>query len=600
MRLLMFLAERPGAVVGVEELLGGVWGQTVVTPHSVYEAMAALRQSLEDHTEKPAYIATLPRRGYRLVAPVVASRIHRRERDAPASAPTNGSAGKRETEFVGNTTGVRKPLERRTTVVALILVAAASVAALIWVRTDHRDRFAATSPITQKSIAVLPFVDISEQHDQEYFADGVADDVLDLLVKVPGLRVIARTSSFQFRTKAEDLKSIGAKLGVDFVVEGSVRRSGDDIRVTAQLLSAADGSHLWSETFDRKVSELLQVQSQIAYGIARALDLTITDTDAIARAPLRSVEAYHIYLRGRHAVDRYDRAGFEEGVADFQEALRLEPTFAPAAQWLAWTLTKQAQFAYAAPAAIESGRATALQALRLDPKLAMAHSILASIHLTYDWDWAAADRELGLALDLEPHSVWPVAVASQRAAVFGRWDEAVRYSKEAIALSPLQPGNWESLGYRLVGAGRLDEAQAAFQKALQMRPTIDSAHSLLGTIYLLRGQLEAALAEFEREKNNADGGPNYGGLACVYHALGRHAESDQMLALVAQRGEAVAFYMAEIHAFRGEPDAAFDWLARAYRRRDPGIIFIKADPLLKTLEHDKRYDELLLELHLPR
>jgi len=184
--------------------------------------------------------------------------------------------------------------------------------------------------------------------------------------------------------------------------------------------------------------------------------------------------------------------------------------------------------------------------------------------------------------------------------VFGRWDEAVRYRKEAIALSPLEPMNWESLGYYLLWSGRFDEGEAAIRKSLEMRPTIDSAHSTLGVIYLLRGQLEAARSEFEREKNNDDGGPNYGGLACVYHALGRPAESDRMLARVARRGESVAYYLAEILAFRGETDTALDWLERAYQRRDPDIIFVKADPLLKSLQHDRRYDELLRKLNLPR
>jgi len=599
MRLLMFLAARPGEVVGVTELLDGVWGQAVVTPHSVYEAIAALRHALDDHSDRPAYIVTLPRRGYRLVAPVVPC-IHRPQHDASARTQKSKPAPEPETAPASNTIDVPKLRRRRATAIALVVVMLAGTSALTWVWMAHRNGLATTSAIPEKSIAVLPFVDMSEKHDQEYFADGMAEDVLDLLLKVPGLRVIARTSSFQFKGKGEDLRSIRAKLGVAFVVEGSVRRSDDSIRVTAQLLSAEDGLHLWSEAYDSKVADTLQVQSQIAYGIARALELTITDVNALTRAPLRSAEAYHIYLKGRHAVDRYDRTGFEEGVANFQQALQLDPTFAPAALWLAWALTEQAQFGYTAPAAIENGRVAAQQAVRLDPKLAMAHSILASIHITYDWDWAAADRELRLALALEPHNVWPVLVASDRAAALGRWDEAVRYNKEAVALSPLEPANWESLGYHLLWSGRLDDAEAAIHKALEMRPTIEDAHSLLGVIYLLRGQFEAALAEFEREKNTADDGPNFGGLACVYHALGRHVESDRMLARVAERGEAVAFYMAEIHAFRGEPDSAFDWLERAYRRRDVNLISIKNDPLLKSLEHDRRYDELLRKLDLPK
>ncbi|HLW25313.1 MAG TPA: winged helix-turn-helix domain-containing protein [Steroidobacteraceae bacterium] len=598
MRLLMFLAERPGEVVRVTDLLEGVWGPAVVTPHSVYEAIAALRHALEESGDGPAYIVTLPRRGYRLVAAVATADCWHKQ-EASEVVVTGTAAKSATTPPLANVPVPARPARRITAMALAVVVACASL--LIWIPRADRVQRVIPKPDSQKSIAVLSFVDISEKHDQGYFAQAMAEDLLNLLIKVPGLRVMTRTSSFQFNGREENLPSLKARLGVGYIIEGSVRRSADNLRVTAQLLSAKDGSHLWAETYDRKVEDALQVQSEIAYGIARAMDLTIAEDNAtLTRAPLRNAEAYNIYLKGRHAVDRYDRAGFEEGAADFKQALQLDPTFAPAALWLAWALTEEAEYSYTTPTSIEAGRTAAQLAARLDPSLAMAHSILASIHVNYDWDWAAADRELRLALALEPHNVWPILVASERAAVFGLSEEAVRYNKEAIALSPLDPVNWESLGYHLLWAGRLDEAEAAIRKALEMRSTIDSAHSMLGIIHLLRGELKAASAEFEHEKNNADGGPNYGGLACVYHALGRHAESDRMLARVAQRGESVAYYLAQIHAFRGEPDAAFEWLERAYLHRNADIIFIKTDPLLKSLASDKRYDELLRRLNLPK
>jgi TolB-like protein len=455
----------------------------------------------------------------------------------------------------------------------------------------------ATPAIPEKSVAVLPFVDMSEKKNREYFSDGMSEEILDLLAKMPNLKVIGRTSSFQFKGKTEDLRSIGSKLGAAYVVEGSVRQSSNQVRVTAQLISTQDGAHLWSETYDKPLGDVLQMQGQIAAGIARALQVTMTDSDVMPRDKLHSAEAYNIYLQGRHAVDRYDQSGFEEGVADFQQALELDPTFARAAVWLAWTYLVQSEFGFLPPSGMERARDATVLALRLDPNSAMAHANLAEVYLEYDWDWAAGEDEVKRALALESRNVWGLLVASSGAAVLGHWDEAFRYSNEAIAVSPLEQAAWYWLALTRLRAGRLDEAEAACHKTLEISPTYTSAHYLLGEVLLLKGHPDMALSEMKLE---SEAGGREEGLAIVYHALGRRVDAKGALAKLTTEDAADSPYtLAEVHAFRGEIDDAIEWLERAYKHKDIELWQIKGDPLLKGLERDSRYKVFLHRMKLP-
>ena len=251
----------------------------------------------------------------------------------------------------------------------------------------------AAKPLGDKSIAVLPFVDLSEKKDQEYFADGMADEVIDLLTKIPTIKVIGRTSSFQFKGKNEDLRTIGSTLGAAYVVEGSVRKVGDRVRVTAQLIDSDSGRHQWSETYDGDMVDVLAVQDRIATGLVRALQVTV-GADLGAQPTLKSAEAYDRYLRGRHAMDRFDKGGFESAAGYFQQALAIDPTLIRAAEWLAVAHEFMAEFGFVPPReGYEQARASAERALKLDPRSGLGHSMMCTIHLAYDWDWAAAAEE---------------------------------------------------------------------------------------------------------------------------------------------------------------------------------------------------------------
>jgi len=270
---------------------------------------------------------------------------------------------------------------------------------------------------------------------------------------------------------------------------------------------------------------------------------------------------------------------------------------APAATWLASTYIDQAEIGFEASSVMERAREAAERALRLDPKSATAHALLAEIHINYDWDWVAAEREIKESLALEPRNVYGLFNASSLAYAFGRYDEAARYANQAIATSPLEQILWANLAVIRIAAGRLDDAEVAVRKGLRITPSIEGAHWFLGTILLLRGQLEAARAEMEQE---TEVGFREAGLALLYHALGQRADSDRALArATTERGNTDPMSIADIHAFRGETDLAFSWLERAYGQKALDLSYIKDDPFLKSIERDPRFKRLLNKMNLP-
>ena len=455
--------------------------------------------------------------------------------------------------------------------------------------------------VTEKSIAVLPFSDLSEKHDQEYFADGMAEEVIDLLARIPGLKVIGRTSSFQFKGKNQDLRTVGNTLGVNYVVEGSVRKSGDRLRVTAQLISTRDGSHLWSDTYDAPVDNALDIQDRIASNLVRALQVSVGAADySFARPVFKSSEAYDLYLRGIRALDKNDKEGVESAVATFQRVLALDPTSVGAAELLSLAQAVLALLGYVEPATgFERARVSAQHALGLDPKSSIAHQTLALVHLYYDWDWAAAERDGKEALRLNARDPGAMGNMGDVYRALGRWDESVRQYETAISSDPLDPVWHSHLGTVWLATGRLREAEAEKRKVLQISPTYGWGHFLLGQVLLTQGRLEAALAEMQQESGEA----RDFGLAVVYHAMGRQAESATALArLVQERAQYRAYSVAQAYGYRVELDDAFTWLERAYRQKDADLWSIKlnqADPLLKDFAHDPRFAAFLRKMNLP-
>jgi adenylate cyclase len=452
--------------------------------------------------------------------------------------------------------------------------------------------------VSDKSIAVLPFADMSEKKDQEYFADGMAEEILDVLAKIPRLTVISRTSSFQFKGRDVDAKLIGSTLGSRYIVEGSVRKSGDHVRITAQLIDARDGSRRWSETYDRSVDDAFKVQDEIAASLVRALQLAVGAGEMPARLSPKNAASYDLYLRGRQAFDRFDRDGFEQAADLDRQALELDPQFAPAASALANVQLFMAQWGYLAPkTGYEAARHAAELAMKLDPHLAAPHTTLAAVALQYDWDWPTAEREIDRANALDPRDPAAQSFRGLVSLTLGRLDESINHMNAALRLDPLAPNLLFTRGWPLFWSGHLPEAEASIRKSLQISPTYESGHYYLGHVLLARGELAEALAEMDRELDKES---RLAGLSSVQFAQGHKRESDAALAQLTEIAALDwASGIASVHAIRNEPDAAFEWLDRAYAQKDEDLYLIKGNPLFRNIARDSRYAAFLRKMKLP-
>ena len=458
------------------------------------------------------------------------------------------------------------------------------------------------------SIAVLPFINLGDE-ENEYFADGLAEELLNVLAKIRGLRVASRTSAFFFKGKDVDLPTVAQKLNVGAVLEGSVRRSGQRVRITAQLIDAASDVHLWSEIYDRTLDDIFAVQSDIANAVVSELRVALlgdraawgtsgdvsAEVQAAERGRSHDPEAYRLYLQGRFYVLRITEADVARGVGFYRQALDRDPTFA-----IAWAGLARAYHAQAGrgwrPVAegMEQARAAAQTALELEPELPEGHIALGWVLADYDWDWKSAKTEMDRALALAPGDGDVHRASASLAMQFGRLEEAIALAQRAVALDPLSKPAHVVLGDCFMRAGLLDDAIGSLQLALDLAPNAGITHYILSCARLLQGRADDALDEAEREAIP------YLRLLCV--ALAQHTRGDAVASssalrrLIDEGGSAVSFQIAAAHAWRGEVDAAFAWLERAYRERDPGLGESVAYPLLRALHGDPRWPALMRKM----
>ncbi len=447
-----------------------------------------------------------------------------------------------------------------------------------------------------KTIAVLPFVNMSSDPDQEYFSDGLSEELLNVLAKNPALRVTSRTSSFSFKGTNTDIKTIAAKLNVQHILEGSVRKSGNALRITAQLIDVETDAHLWSETYDETMDNIFAVQDTISRSVAEALKIVLLRKETATQQRETNPEAYNAYLLGKHFASM--RNNSEKAAGYFQQSLAIDPHYAPAWVELSWIHSEQANDgSMPVRKGYEQARLEAEKALELDPNLAGAHLQIGWIKRRYDWDWSGADECYQRALKLDPGSARVVSAAAGLARTLGRFDEAVRLMRRSVELNPVSPGWHFNLGLYASYAGLLDESQAAFEKCLELNPQFSGGHEALGRVFLAQGKADSALAEMMRETE-----PDWQlyGLAMVYHALGKKKESNDALAeIIKGYQDEDAYQIAEIYAYRGESDKAFEWLERAYNQRDGGLASIKGNPLLRNITNDPRYAAFMKKMKLP-
>jgi serine/threonine protein kinase/tetratricopeptide (TPR) repeat protein len=458
---------------------------------------------------------------------------------------------------------------------------------------DDSNSVLVTRPINEKSIAVLPFLDMSEKKDQGYFSDGLSEELITLLAQIQDLQVIARTSSFHFRNQDVSLREIARTLGVAHVLEGSVRRAGGTVRVTAQLVRTADGMHLWSQSYDRDVKDIFQVQDDIAAAVVASLKLKLL---AMGSDPHRSdsPEAYNQFLLARQLGRRGNLEDIEHAVATYRQAIALDPSYAAAYAGLSFSETAIANSTQDA-ARFALARDAAEKALELAPQFVDAYRARAQFRLeTLDFAGARADSEM--ALTLAPGESAVQSLYGAQIAAFGKIPQAITAMKKAIDLDPLSGYAWANVGLFQTAIHDYPAARQSIDRALAISPTADAMHFASGQLDLLQGRLAEAQAEFQ--KQSAEGNRRMG-VAMVEHASGHDKQSLAALKeLIAKNAGDMAYQVADVYAWRGEKDKAFEWLERAYQQRDSGLNGIAWDPLLSSLKGDSRYGALLTKLKL--
>ena len=499
---------------------------------------------------------------------------------------------------------------------AFVAAAAICVAAVAYVGADklwlsnHRAApkpAAGTSAIAAnaKSIAVLPFTDMSEKHDQEYFSDGLSEELINHLAQITDLKVIARTSSFAFKGKNEDMRTIATKLGVANLLEGSVRKAGGKLRITAQLIRASDGVHMWSEIYDRKLDDIFKVQEEISTTVAKALNAALNASSASGTQPASkkttNLEAYNLVLEGNYYYWRGNKGDDSKAIEYFRQAINLDPHYAAPWAMMARALAWQGSLGELTAAESElKGREAVERALAIDPNCADAYLARGQIFRFTVGDWTAAIAKFERAAALDPQG--RVGQDAQdnilllKGELSGRFSEYIDWARRRLVRDPLNTDTLFALGTSQQAAGLLRESAATFRRILELNPSMAGAPSQYGLTLMLMGKEAEALGEADKESDET---LRLQALACIYWAMARRAESDSALAAL-ERGFADrnAYLIAAARAFRGEIDTALEWLERAHQQRKGSLEPLKADILFRKLHGNRRFDAMLRKAKL--
>jgi TolB-like protein/tetratricopeptide (TPR) repeat protein len=450
--------------------------------------------------------------------------------------------------------------------------------------------------VVTQSIAVLPFVNMSDDASNEYFADGLSEELLNMLVKIPELRVAARTSSFSFKDKDLTVSEIASRLNVSHVLEGSVRKSGDQVRITAQLIKADDGFHLWSENFDRTLNDIFVMQDEIASMVSEALKVTLLGKTQVQKGI--DPEAYTAYLKGVHFLQLRGPENMQVAHQHFLESVELDAENAEAWAILAATYAELVNFGVMTR---EEGVPPTMNALehakRLGPDLAIVWGQQGFIKKNLFWDWSGAQTDLDKAFELEPNNDVIVGWRASHLGSLGRLDEAVSLYEYKYAMDPLSLSTHSALGLAYTKTGQHDKAIQIFENQLEISPVYHWAYTNMGKAYMFKGNLDRALIEINKNPENRFKAV---ALPIIYHSLGRQADSNAALeALLIDYEEQIsAYFVATVHSWRGEYDLAFQWLERAFNERDIGIAYILGEPLFYPLLQDPRWAEFLKKVKL--
>ena len=457
----------------------------------------------------------------------------------------------------------------------------------------------ASLPISQKSIAVLPLLNESGDPKDEYFSDGLSEELIAALAQIKDLKVIGRSSSFRFKDRKEETKTIGEKLGVATLLEGTVRKQGERVRIVAELINAADGIELWTRTFDRELKDIFAVQQEIAAAVASSLKVTLlgADSSSAQTAATKSVEAHNAYLQGHFYFQRRNLDDYRKAVAYFDQAIQVDPNYALAYAERSEAWTQIGDLSGQGKTAWPKAREDAEKAVAIAPALAEAHAALGWVRFFTEWKFAEGLSELKRAKELSPANPTANDLLARVIVYLGKLDEAEKQARQAVELDPLAYPTQNNLARVLFAEGKLDEADAIARKAAELQPTAASSRRFQVLVAVQRGDGETALREAQLEP---DEGYRRFELALAQHVRGDRGAADAALAdLIAYGRDQLAYQIAQVYAVRGEKEKAFEWLQISFDTHDTGTLGLLIDPLIRDLRPDPRYKSLLTKLGLP-
>jgi TolB-like protein len=487
---------------------------------------------------------------------------------------------------------------------AAVLVLAAGATYWASSRPEAALTARASLAVDSASIAVLPFANLSSDKEQEYFSDGLSEELLNLLSKLPQLRVIARSSSFSFKGKGHDVPAIAKALGVAHILEGSVRKSGDTLRITTQLIRAADSTQVWSDTYERKLTDVFKLQDEIAAAVVAALKVKLLPAQRITNLhQTANTEAYQLYLLGNQLYSQNTPESYRRAVAAYGKAIAADPGYAAAYAGVAVAEHEGFRFSELplSPGDIATAKQRALaaaeKAIALAPDLALGYAARAFIRMFSFWDWTGAHADFERARTLDPNDSTIARRYGLLQAIIGQLPAAIDTTEKVIQTDPLSMLAWSNLGSYYNASGQLAEARKTLTRALEISTHAQHAHNYLGQTELLEGDADAALRQY-REAGDIHA---MTGTAMAEHTLGRRDASQKALdELIATHAQDRAFRVAQVYAWRGEKDKAFSWLQRAYAQRDSDLTYIKYEPLLASLRSDPRFAAMLDKLALTK
>jgi len=606
-QVLKLLLEHPGEVITREEFRKRLWPEDTFVDfdHSLNTAMRRLREVLNDSPDNAIFIETLQRRGYRFIAPVTPVRPFESGADAVPGAGDASSAAPEAHTAAETPEKVRdrKPWRYPRVIAGSLLFGAAlglSAGWLILRRSPPPEVKA--KPLQVRSLAVLPLENIAATPGQEYLADGMTDELIASLAKVRSLRITSRTSSMEYKGTRKPLSEIARELNVDAVVEGTVQRSGGNVRITAELVQTSSDRALWAETYENQVGDILALEQQVANAIVRQIQIELTPQEQQALTATQSIspEAYEDYLKGKYYWNRRSEAGLTKAINYFELATKDEPQYALAYAGLAdcyGIIGAAIVGTVPAKEVAPKAEAAAIRAIELGPNLAESQTSMATVRLNYDWDWAGAERGFRRAIELNP----AYATAHQRYSLYliamDRKDESIAEMQRAVSLEPLSVSMNFSLGWRLYMARKYDAAIQQLRTAIAMDPSLALAHMVLGQAF----EQKSAYPQAEVELNQAvklthRSAPMIAALAHLYAVSGRQDRARGLLKELTYptRREYVSpFYIALIYVGLNEHAESLKWLQKAIEDRSNPCIFLRVDPDFDTLRKDTRFITLL-------